>query len=120
MCMGMMNYRESEDNLTLITCKGCNRTWQTTESAAEQFEEQYNSLCNACRNKSKETVSLLKRKTNFDNIGNMNINELAEKLAIIEAHAVCVYVSMDGAEYTRLKSERKKQWLEWLVREAKE
>lgn len=47
MCMGMMNYRESEDNLTVITCKGCNRTWQTTESAAEQKLKELNKNANS-------------------------------------------------------------------------
>lgn len=63
-------------------------------------------------------MSLLKPHTNFDSIKDMNLDELAEKLATVELNAVCVYVSMDGAEYIRVKSERKKQWLEWLESEA--
>lgn len=68
--------------------------------------------------KEEKKTSLLKRKTNFDSIKDMNLDELAEKLATVELNAVCVYVSMDGAEYIRVKSERKKQWLEWLESEA--
>lgn len=68
--------------------------------------------------KEEKKTSLLKRKTNFDNLKDMNLDELAEKLATVELNAVCVYVSMDGAEYIRVKSERKKQWLEWLESEA--
>lgn len=63
-------------------------------------------------------MSLLKPHTNFDSIKAMNLDELAEKLATVELNAVCVYVSMDGAEYIRVKSERKKQWIEWLESEA--
>lgn len=63
-------------------------------------------------------MSLLKTHTNFDNIKDMNLDELAEKLATVELNAVYVYISMDGAEYIRVKSERKKQWLEWLESEA--
>lgn len=48
----------------------------------------------------------------------MNLDELAEKLETVELNAVCVYVSMDGAEYIRVKSERKKHWLEWLESEV--
>ena len=65
-------------------------------------------------------MSLLKPYTNFDSIKDMNLDELAEKMATVELNAICVYVSMDGAEYIRVKSERKKQWLEWLESEAEE
>lgn len=68
--------------------------------------------------KEEKKTSLLKPYTNFDNIKDMNLDELAEKLATVELNAVCVYVSMDGAEYILVKSERKKQWLEWLESEA--
>lgn len=65
-------------------------------------------------------MSLLKPHTNFDSIKDMSASDFAEKLATVELNAVCVYVSMDGAEYIRVKSERKKQWLEWLESEAEE
>lgn len=68
--------------------------------------------------KEEKKTSLLKPYTNFDSIKDMNLDELAEKLATVELNAVCVYVSMDGAEYIRVKSERKKQWIEWLESEA--
>lgn len=111
MCMGMMNYRESEDNLTFITCKGCNRTWQTNESAAKQFEEQYGSLCNACRNKSKETVSLLKRKTNNDRINEMSVEEKAKAISnkcgtACPLHSIC-HITKASECISNIK-----QWLE--------
>ncbi len=111
MCMGMMNYRESEDNLTLITCKGCNRTWQVTESAAEQFKEQYDSLCNACRNKSKETVSLLKPYTNFEKIKAMSLDEMV--IAIINKCGKCCPLS-DDCQVTHYDEcdLKLRQWLE--------
>lgn len=65
-------------------------------------------------------LSLLKLYTNFDSIRNMNIDELAEKLSIIELNAICVYISADEIGYNRVKNERKKQWLEWLESEAEE
>lgn len=68
--------------------------------------------------KEEKKTSLLKPHTNFDSIKDMSLDELAEKLATVELNAVCVYVSMDGSEYIRVKSERKKQWLEWLESEA--
>lgn len=127
MCMGMMNYRESEDNLTLITCKGCNRTWQVTESAADQFEEQYGSLCNACRNKSKETVSLLKRKTNFDNFKDLSAWDFAGKIdELIQGDCdICPFSTMIGdVQECRLFDDRpstcRMKYKQWLESEAEE
>lgn len=62
--------------------------------------------------------SLLKPKTNFEQVKAMDLDKLAEKLATVELNAVCVYVSMDGMEYNRIKADRKLQWLEWLENEA--
>lgn len=69
-------------------------------------------------NEKKKTVSLLKRKTNFDRIKEMSVDELAEKLAIIEANAACVYCSPNEVDYLSVKIERKKQWLEYLGSET--
>lgn len=68
--------------------------------------------------KEEKKTSLLKPYTNFDNIKDMNLDELAEKLATVELNAVCVHIFMDEAEYIRAKSKRKKQWLEWLASET--
>lgn len=64
--------------------------------------------------------SLLKPKTNFEQVKAMNLDKLAEKLATVELNAVCVYASMDGMEYNVIKAERKLQWIEWLESEAEE
>ena len=65
-------------------------------------------------------MSLLKPYTNFEKIKDMTVDELAQKLAIIEANAVCCYISMNKEAYAKLISERKKQWLEYLESEAEE
>lgn len=64
-----------------------------------------------------EKVSLLKPNTNFDRIKDMSVDELAGVLATIEANAACIY-SGESVDYSYLKSERKKQWLEDLESEA--
>lgn len=65
-----------------------------------------------------QRFSLLKPKTNFEQVKAMDLDKLAEKLATVELNAVCVYVSMDRMAYNRIKAERKLQWLEWLESEA--
>ncbi|MDE6156289.1 MAG: hypothetical protein K2F67_07625 [Eubacterium sp.] len=126
MCMGMMNYREQENESTTIVCKGCGRAWQTTKAAAEQFKEQYNSLCNDCQNKSKETVSLLKRKTNNDRINDMSIEEKAEFLYDLQNGdieiASCSYCEYYNSCYPHCRSDSDNNCIkavkQWLEREA--
>ena len=65
-----------------------------------------------------EKVSLLKPYTNFDKIKDMKLNELAEKLAIVEVNAACVYCEPNQIDYITVKEKRKKQWLEYLESEA--
>lgn len=75
-------------------------------------------LGNGCVLKEEKRTSLLKPYTNFDNIKDLNIDKMAEMLAIVEVNAVCCYISMGKEEYLKLKTERKKQWLEYLESEA--
>lgn len=67
----------------------------------------------------KKTVTLLKPYTNFDNVRNMNIEELAEKLAIVELNAAMAFCKATSPEeYSAIKEERKNDWIEWLGSEA--
>lgn len=77
MCMGMMNYREPKEELTVISCRKCGRAWQVTEIDAEFFSN-HRGICPECRKKSKEKVSLLKPHTQFEKIKAMNLDEMAE------------------------------------------
>lgn len=67
-----------------------------------------------------EKVSLLKPYTNFDRIKDMKVEEIAEKLAVIEANAACVYCNPNEVDYLSVKRERKKQWIEYLESEAED
>lgn len=125
MCMGMMNYREQENGLTTITCKGCGRAWQVEKAAAEQFKEQYDSLCNACRNKSKEPVSLLKRKTNFDKLKDLSAWDFAGKIdEFVQGDCdMCPFGTLQGdVQECRLLDERpstcRQKYKQWLESEA--
>lgn len=73
-------------------------------------------LGNGCVVKEEKRTSLLKPYTKFDRFKDMTLDELAEELASIEAHTACIYSS--EVDYSYLKSERKKQWLEELESEA--
>lgn len=75
-------------------------------------------LGNGCVPKEEKKTSLLKPYTNFENIKDMNIDEMAESLATVELNAVCCYISMNKEEYISTKAERKQQWLEYLESEA--
>lgn len=75
-------------------------------------------LGNGCVLKEEKRTSLLKPYTNFDNIKDLNIDKMAEMLAIVECNAVCCYIPMGKKEYLKLKTERKKQWIEYLESEA--
>lgn len=63
-------------------------------------------------------MSLLKPHTNFDSIKAMNLDELAEKLTNVELNAAMVFCIGSPEEYSSVKEERKKDWLEWLESEA--
>ncbi len=125
MCMGMMNYREQENGLTTIICKGCGRAWQTSQAGAEQFKEQCDSLCNACRNKSKETVSLLKRKTNFDKLKDLSAWDFAGKIdEFVQGDCdMCPFSTLQGdVQECRLLDDRpstcRQKYTQWLESEA--
>lgn len=75
-------------------------------------------LGNGCVPNEEKKTSLLKPYTNFENIKDMDIDKMAESLAIVEVNAVCCYISMGKEEYNHFKSERKKQWLEYLESEV--
>lgn len=53
--------------------------------------------------KEEKRTSLLKPYTNFDNIKDLNIDKMAEMLAIVEVNAVCCYIPMGKEEYLKLK-----------------
>lgn len=75
-------------------------------------------LGNGCVVKEEKKTSLLKPYTNFENLKAMNINELAEKLVIVELNAVMVFCIGSPEEFSSLKQERQKDWIEWLESEA--
>lgn len=81
-----------------------------------------NAMClglgNGCVVKEKKRTSLLKPYTNFENLKAMNINELAEKLVIVELNAAMVFDIGSPEEFSSLKQERQKDWIEWLESEA--
>lgn len=66
----------------------------------------------------KKAVTLLKPYTNMENLKAMNIDELAEKLAIVELNAAMVFCIGSPEEYSAVKEERKNDWIEWLGSEA--
>ena len=76
-------------------------------------------LGNGCVPKEEKKTSLLKPYTNFENLKAMNINELAEKLVIVELNAAMVFAIGSPEEFSSLKQERQKDWIEWLDSEAK-
>lgn len=80
MCMGMMNYRKPKEELTVISCKKCGKSWQVTETAAKYFNVLNEAICVDCSKSSKEKVSLLKRKTNFDNLKDLSAWDFAGKI----------------------------------------
>lgn len=63
-------------------------------------------------------MSLLKPHTNFDSIKDMSLDELAEKLTNVELNAAMVFCIGSPEEYSSVKEERKKDWLEWFESEA--
>lgn len=66
-------------------------------------------------------VSLLKQKNNFDRIKEMDMDELAERLTIVELNAALEFSVMPDAEtYAAVKAKRKLQWLEYLKSEVEE
>lgn len=75
-------------------------------------------LGNGCVVKEEKKTSLLKPYTNFENLKAMNINELAEKLVIVELNAAMVFCIGSPEEFSSLKQERQKDWIEWLESEA--
>lgn len=80
MCMEMMNYRETkEENQTVISCRKCGRAWQVSGLDAEDFSS-HRGICPECRKKSKEKVSLLKAKTNFEALKNLSAWDFAGKI----------------------------------------
>lgn len=68
--------------------------------------------------KEEKKTSLLKRKTNFDNLKDMSALDFAEKLTNVELNAAMVFCIGSPEEYSSVKEERKKDWLEWLESEA--
>lgn len=75
-------------------------------------------LGNGCVVKEEKKTSLLKPYTNFENLKAMNINELAEKLVIVELNAAMVFSIGSPEEFSSLKQERQRDWIEWLESEA--
>lgn len=61
MCLGMMNYREPKEELTVIACKKCGKSWQVTETEAKHFNEIRKGVCAFCRVKPEKKLSLLKQ-----------------------------------------------------------
>lgn len=61
MCLGMMNYREPKEDLTVIACKKCGRNWQVKETEAKHFNVVNEGLCASCRVKPEKKLSLLKQ-----------------------------------------------------------
>ena len=62
MCLGLGNGCVPKEELTVITCGKCGRTWQVTETVAKRFTEQDKGICLNCRStEKKKTVSLLKQ-----------------------------------------------------------
>lgn len=68
--------------------------------------------------KEEKKTSLLKRKTNFDNLKDMSALDFAEKLTNVELNAAMVFCIGSPEEYSSVKEERKKDWLEYLESEA--
>lgn len=75
-------------------------------------------LGNGYAPKKEKKTSLLKRKTNFDNLKNMSALDFAEKLTNVELNAAMAFRIGSPEEYSSVKEERKKDWLEWLESEA--
>ena len=62
MCMGLASgYREPKENLTVIRCEKCGRSWQVTEAAAKHYNEYYKGICADCRSGEEKKQSLLKQ-----------------------------------------------------------
>lgn len=126
MCMGMMNYRKPKEELTVICCKKCGRVWQFTESDAKEFKE-HKELCAECRNKAKENISLLKKKTNFDKLKDLSAWDFAEKIdEFVDGDCdICPFSRMIGdVQECLLLDERsstcRQKYTQWLESEVTE
>lgn len=119
MCMGLASgYREPKENLTVIRCEKCGRSWQVTEAEAKHYNEYYKGICADCRSGEEKKQSLLKRYTNFDKIKDMSVDELA-----IFIDAVTAYCWKQDCERCPLEKEQQCNAFairEWLEREADE
>lgn len=110
MCLGLGNGCVPKEELTVIACEKCGRSWQVTESVAKRFTEQDKGICPNCRlSEEKKAVSLLKRKTNNDKINEMSIEEKAEFIG----NGNCDYCAFKDIDCQKLQcKDGIKQWLE--------
>lgn len=58
MCLGLGNGCVTKEELTVIACKKCGRSWQVTETEAKHFNEIRKGVCVNCQAKK---LSLLKQ-----------------------------------------------------------
>lgn len=126
MCMGMMNYRKPKEELTVISCRKCGRAWQVSEQDAENFSN-HRGICPECRKKSKEKVSLLKRKTNFEALKNLSAWDFAGKIDEFVGGDcdICPFSSMKGdVQECRLLDDKpttcRQKYTQWLKSEVTE
>ena len=129
MCLGLaIGYREPKENLTVITCDKCGRTWQVTEESAKHFNENYNGICPNCRSREeKKAVSLIKKKTNFDKLKDLSAWGFAVKIdEIVQGDCdICPFSTMQGdVQECRLIDYRpttcRRKYQTWLESEAEE
>ena len=75
--------------------------------------------------KEEKKMSLLKRKTNFDRIKEMTIDEMAERFANVEFNIIneiyqTLEIPINKSKFKNEHSERKQEWKQWLESEAEE
>lgn len=120
MCLGLGNGCVPKEELTMITCVKCGKSWQVKESDAEHFNAVTEGVCVACRSHQEEKkTSLLKPYTNFENLKAMNINEMAEFLHQNSGCSTCAFSDVETGRPcgTGECIEGRKQW---LMQEAKQ
>lgn len=99
MCLGLGNGCVLKEKLTVITCGKCGRSWLVTELVAKRFTEQDKGICPNCRSsEEKSAVSLLKRKTNFDNLKDLSAWDFAGKIdELIQGDCdICPFSTLQG------------------------